>query len=127
MVNDQKSKESDFQRFFERNYWMFGIDYIGIEPQKKISQNDIPDFLLKRYDGYFDILDLKLPIPTLFINQGNKLHPRSELNYGCSQIDSYLGYLNENVEKIKTELCLKIYRPQGFLVIGRSNPLERID
>ncbi len=30
IVNDPKSKELDFQRFFEKNYWMFGIDYMRL-------------------------------------------------------------------------------------------------
>lgn len=125
MVNNPNSKELDFQQFFERNYWMFGIDYIGITPRKKISMKDIPDFLLERYDGFNDILDLKLPIPALFKEVGNKFHPRDDLSKGCSQIDTYIGYSNENVEKIKKEIGRKLYRPKGILVIGRSNINEK--
>lgn len=121
MLKNPKYKELDFQRFFERNYWMFGIDYIGIIPQKKISMEDIPDFLLERYDGFNDILDLKLPTPSLFRKIGNKLHPRDKLSKGCSQIDIYIGKSNENMEKIKKEIGKKLYRPKGILVIGRSN------
>lgn len=125
IVNNCKSKEHDFQQFFERNYWMFGVNYIRIAPQKKIGEKDIPDFLLERYDGFHDILDLKLPIPNLFKKKGNKLHPRHELNDGCSQIEYYIGYANENVIKIRNEIRKKIYRPKGVLVIGRSNSLEK--
>lgn len=125
LVNNPNTKELDFQRFFEKNYWMFGIDYIGIIPQIKISTKDIPDFLLERYDGFNDILDLKLPIPALFKKVGNKLHPRDELNNGVSQIDIYIGFSNENVEGIKKEIGKKLYRPKGILVIGRSNTDEK--
>ena len=125
MVNNQNSIEEDFQQFFEHNHWMFGIDYIGATPTKKISETDIPDFLLERYDGFHDILDLKLPIPNLFKKKGNKLHPRHELYDGCSQIEYYVGYSNENVRKIATEIREKIYRPKGILVIGRTNSHEK--
>ena len=124
IVNDPNSKEKDFQKFFECNYWMFGVDYIGMTPTKKISENDIPDFLLERYDKFHDILDLKLPIPSLFKKVGNKLHPRHELSGGCSQIEHYIGYSNENVKQIQNEILEKIYRPQGILVIGRTNSHE---
>ena len=124
MVNNPNSKEKDFQNFFEYNYWMFGVDYIGMTPTKKISENDIPDFLLERYDKFHDILDLKLPIPSLFKTVGNKLHPRQKLYDGCSQIEQYIGYSNENVKQIKNEINEKIYRPRGILVIGRTNSHE---
>lgn len=124
LIANQKSKENDFQQFFERNHWMFGIDYIDATPTKKISDEHIPDFLLERYDGFHDILDLKLPIPNLFKKIGNKLHPRHELNDGCSQVEHYLAYSNENLAKLKEELQEKIYRPKGFLVIGLTNAHE---
>jgi len=124
MVNNPNSKEQDFQKFFENNSWMFGVDYIGMTPTKKISEKDIPDFLLEKYDGFYDILDLKLPIPSLFKKVGNKLHPRREVYDGCSQIEYYIGYSNENVKKIQNEIRERIYRPKGILVIGRTNSLE---
>lgn len=121
MVNNPTSKESNFQQFFEKNYWMFGVDYVGATPTEKMGDKNIPDFLLERYDGFHDILDLKLPIPNLFKKIGNKLHPRHELNDGCSQIEYYIGYSNENTN----ESDKIIYRPQGILIIGRSNSNEK--
>ena len=125
LVNDPDTQERDFQQFFEMNHWIFGVDYKGATPQEQISDQHIPDFLLEKYDGYYDILDLKLPIPELFKTVGNKLHPRHELSEGCSQVEHYISYSIENIKTIEEEIKKKIYRPQGILVIGRSNIYEK--
>ncbi len=102
---------------------MFGVDYKCAIPQEKISDEDIPDFLLEKHDGYYDILDLKLPILNLFKTKGNKLHPRHELIEGISQIEIYIDHSTTDMKAI--EKGVKIYRPQGILVIGRSNDSEK--
>ena len=125
LVKDPNTTEREFQQFFEQNYWMFGVEYIEAISQEKISDKDIPDFLLKKYDEFYDILDLKLPIPKLFKNIGNKRHPRHELSEGCSQIENYIDYSIENTKKIEDDMQKRIYRPQGILVIGRSDISEK--
>lgn len=125
LVSNLETKESDFQDFFETNFWMFGVDYKNAIPQEKISDEDIPDFLLEKHNGYHDILDLKLPIQNLFKKKGNKLHPRHELTEGVSQIDIYIDRSTAAMKKIESEKGVKIYRPQGILVIGRSDDSEK--
>jgi hypothetical protein len=125
LVNDPDTQERDFQQFFEINHWMFGVDYKGATPQEQICNQHMPDFLLEKYDGYHDILDLKLPIPELFKKMGNKIHPRHELSEGCSQVEYYISYSTENAKRIEADIKKKIYRPKGILVIGRSNISEK--
>jgi hypothetical protein len=119
LINTTTSDEKDFQEFFEKNYWMFGLEYVGCKPQYK-KGGDIPDFLLERYDGFCDILDLKKPVKNLFKKVGNKLHPRHYLSDAYSQVDIYLEHFNKEQNKKEP----KIYRPRGILVIGRKNKDE---
>ena len=60
LINDENSKETDLQRFLEDNPWLLGLDYSRVLPRQAILRGTL-DFLLARFDGFYDLLELEEP------------------------------------------------------------------
>lgn len=62
LLDDPETNETDMQRFLERqpNLWLLGLDYAVMRPRKAAVSGSM-DFLLERYDGFHDLLELKSP------------------------------------------------------------------
>ncbi len=102
---------------------MFGPEYVEAIPQVQSNGNK-PDFLLKRYDDFHDLVELEKPYPTLFVKRGKDLDPRWELTHGVSQINRYYEQFFKDEEFTKKERRIYIYRPKRILIIGRTNNSE---
>lgn len=60
LLGDPSSGETALQSFIERHPWLLGLDYVSVRPRRAIPRGSI-DFLLERFDGYHDLLELKDP------------------------------------------------------------------
>jgi hypothetical protein len=60
LLNNPSAGETDLQRFLEEHPWLFGLDYISVRQKTNICRGQT-DFILERYDGTLDILELKGP------------------------------------------------------------------
>ena len=121
--------ERDMQKFLKENIWIFGTEYKKISKQERnITIHSRYDFLLKRYDGYFDILELKSPSAKLFVKtQGNKKTISNDLKDAISQVMRYLSEARTHYLHIKEETGLDLYFPKGIIVIGRKGNTEDIE
>jgi hypothetical protein len=52
--------ERDLQRFIEANPWLLGLEYTRVRHRHPVPRGEL-DFILDRYDGYHDVLELKDP------------------------------------------------------------------
>lgn len=52
--------ETALQRFIQQHPWMVGLDYVSVRARRPIPRGQL-DFCLERYDGFYDILELKSP------------------------------------------------------------------
>lgn len=52
--------ETDVQRFLEQHPWIVGLTYVRARPRVEIPRGAL-DFVLDRYDGFLDFLELKGP------------------------------------------------------------------
>jgi hypothetical protein len=60
LLDDEASSETTMQRFVEENLWLLGLDY-AVMRMRKSGVSGAMDFLLQRYDGFHDLLELKSP------------------------------------------------------------------
>ncbi|MDD2786018.1 MAG: DUF4263 domain-containing protein [Patescibacteria group bacterium] len=60
LLNYPASTETDLQHFLEENPWLLGLDYLRVRPKASVPRGAL-DFILERYDGHQDILELKGP------------------------------------------------------------------
>jgi len=87
-----------------------------------------PDFFIKRKDGYFDILDLKLAkIDRKSLTKGKDLRKKfvDYVYEGISQLVNYEAYFNfeKNAAYAWKKFGIKINNPRLILVVGNDENL----
>jgi len=113
--------------FLKENTWMFGTNYTRMfKSEKIITIKSKNDFLLKRFDGYFDILELKPPNSSLFVKtRGKKRVQSKDLKNAISQVMFYLADARTYYLSIKEQTGLDLYFPEGIIVIGRRKKEDK--
>ncbi|USN45757.1 MAG: DUF4263 domain-containing protein [Candidatus Woesearchaeota archaeon] len=129
LLDNPKEDEKKIQEWLFQHPWVFGPNYLENSKEEITRTGDRIDFLLERYDTYFDIIELKLPSHDLFLKKSNKDKDISrEYTMGAKvkdAISQLIGYL-ETYELDKTSKYwdsnskISIHKPKGILVIGRT-------
>ena len=120
LLENSDVNELKIHKFLKDNTWMFGTEYTKIvKSEKNMTIKSRTDFLLKRFDGYFDILELKSPKCKLFTGYRNKKTISKDLKNAISQIMIYLADARTYYLSIKDQSGIDIYFPKGIIVIGR--------
>lgn len=126
--------EGHFQKLFKNNHWVFGPNYEDVIPKKKADAENQPDFVLKRYDGFSDVVEIESPQKKLFRkpNKSGKTQPSAYLIQAISQAMDYIESYNSNYEKLftkdvekKVEIPMKPYNPQGIVIIGKDEETDK--
>lgn len=60
LIEEPNSTETDVQNFLENNPWIVGLPYVSARARVEIPRGEL-DFVLDRFDGFFDIVELKGP------------------------------------------------------------------
>jgi hypothetical protein len=60
LLDSPDSTETDLQLFIENSPWLLGLDYVNVRPRKALPRGAM-DFILERFDGFHDLLELKSP------------------------------------------------------------------
>jgi hypothetical protein len=60
LIHMSATSETDVQKFLEVNPWIVGLPYISARGRVEIPRG-ILDFVLDRFDGFFDVIELKGP------------------------------------------------------------------
>jgi phosphoglycolate phosphatase-like HAD superfamily hydrolase len=134
LLDDPATGETAMQEFIEQNLWLLGLDYAKMIPQQRLLSGRM-DFILERFDGYQDVLELKDPQDPIVVVSGD---PQSEAApppsaYGLSpvlaqalgQVHSYRDRLTRHADATEDLLGLPLSRdPRLIIVIGRADRLD---
>jgi len=113
--------EEVWQRFFSANPWILGTDFVEILDERKIDVNNITDYLLKSFDGFVDIVELKLPTAEFWTSENI---PRSELTQASMQCNRYILQTERKVNDLEFNKKIQgtpIAKPRITLIYGRSS------
>ncbi len=152
MLDQEEDDEREWQKFFERNKWIFGfgLDYIWVEgfQNKKLEQtttgSDItragkrPDAFLKTQADISTtvFVDIKTPLKPLVTNSSYRPDtwpPSSELVGGISQIQKTIeSWMERNSGEFKakdnsgdlTGEVVYSFKPKGILIIGKFDQFK---
>lgn len=115
-----KKDEEVWQKFFESNHWILGADCVEILPERVIDEDNISDLPFKDYDGFVNIVELKLSKEPVWTSDSA---PSSQLTRAVMQCAKYITELERrmNDEKKKRKLNATILKPKITLLYGRSN------
>lgn len=118
--------EHFWQKWFSKNKWVLGSDYIQILKERDIDVNHIADYLIKSADGFLDVVEIKRPDLPFWSNKRdhNNLCPSTALTSAITQCLNYLYHIelqSNSVEFIERTNGTKTIKPQCLLVFGRSH------
>ena len=125
---DQDLVELEWQKWFTRNDWVLGSEFVQILENREIDTKNIADFLMQAYDGFLDIVEIKRPEGNLQFwaaRQINKNYVQSsDLTQAITQANNYIYEVEReaNSDKfLKTVGYVKTIKPRCILIFGRSN------
>lgn len=121
--------ETDMQHFIEANPWLLGLDYAVMRPRQPIVEGTV-DFLLQRFDGFHDLLELKSPQDPIVVTpqrvEGRAPAPSTyalspSLAKALAQAHVYRDRLTQHAQAQERLLGLSETRdPRLVIVIGQS-------
>lgn len=119
LLNASVRNENSLQKVLTNYPILFGTEYIEVLDKHSFGSEYEADYVLKRYNGLYDVVEIEASTLNIYTKQGN---PSSQLVHAEQQIMDWLEWIEHNSsyarEKIK-----KLYSPKGYVVIGRSNTL----
>jgi hypothetical protein len=115
---EEGQPESFFQELFDENWWMLGSRYIDRVDRDRYSPDDIIDVTLVRGDGFAELVELKRPDANLFVDDGGRLTPSSEVHRAVYQCSHYLAKLEQLRDHIRGEYQIDTLRVRGRVLIG---------
>ena len=126
----ETSGVDSWQSWIYRNNWLFGVNYKHPIEKTKINLTGVmPDYLFPTVDGFFDILEIKLPNDEVILE--DKSHPgawkwTSESNTAIGQVVHYLGEIDRLRYEIERGVLTKygyetsLLKPRAYILIGNS-------
>lgn len=122
------AREHDWQRWFSKNNWILGSDFVRVVDERAIDTQNIADYLVQAFDGFLDIIEIKRPggglrfwAPSL--DHGNYI-PSNDLIKAITQANTYVFELEReiNSQKFKERVGgVRTAKPRCVLVFGRSH------
>jgi len=122
---------NSWQSWIYRNNWLFGANYKKPIEKVKINITGImPDYLFPTLDGFVDILEIKLPVDKVIIE--DKDHAGSwrwtaEANSAVGQVINYLCEIDrlrfeiEKAVKDNYDYEISLLRPRAYILIGNNS------
>ena len=122
MLESSDLLEEDFMMFFKENPWLLGVGlkYKNILPGQKAGADFRVDFLLERYDGYCDIIELKRHTDDVIVGGDKNWRLSARCNGAISQILRYMDYYERNVARECYDSGIDVYKPKALVIIGRT-------
>lgn len=129
-----ESKEKDIQSWLYDHPWIFGPTYVEGSKEVINRKGDRIDFLLQRYDTFYDVIELKLPSCKLFVGKQEDVPEQgisreytmsADIKDAISQIIGYLETYEIDKTNIQWEKGISIHKPRGIIVIGRSDDTNK--
>ena len=113
--------ESYWQSWFSENKWLLGSDFAQIIDERRIDTENIADYIMKAFDGFVDLVEIKKPNRMPFW-ASSKDHdnyvPSSELIKAITQCLNYLRAIEEEANSVKfvQRTKSKVIKPRCILI-----------
>ena len=126
MLN-QDLLEKEWQKWFAENDWVLGSEFVKIIDEREIDTDNIADYLMKAYDGFLDIIEIKRPSLEFPFWADKKDHnnfiPSGELVKAITQATAYIYEveMEANSSQVLERVGhVKTIKPRCVLIYGRS-------
>lgn len=122
---EEEEDEHAWQKWFQRNPWVLGSEYVAVLEDRKIDTENTSDYLVQAADTHLDLIEIKRP--SLIFWHSKKDHdnlvPHSDLVKALTQAQNYLYQLEREMNSLKAteRYGLPIAKPRALLIFGRSH------
>lgn len=129
LIGNPTSTETDTHEYIIENPWLLGLDYVNARHEIQISRGRV-DFLLEKYDGCHDLMELKSPNHRIILSSDERVAASSptqyrlspELSNAIAQINRYLFVLDRDSQYLSGELGIENAKhPKAYILIGKSS------
>jgi len=112
----------DFKQFFIKNSWLVGVGnkYGNIVPYEESEEYPRVDLSLETFEHDYDIMILKPHIDSIILGSEEEWRLSEECEIGISQVYRYFRWYKQTVETEHYKPDIDVYKPTGFIVIGRN-------
>jgi hypothetical protein len=140
-INDKAFDEKKWQKFLHEEVFFFISNYIesirevNVNLSKADEGEKKPDFVWIDLYGFLDVFEIKTPFTDILAKRIDKSHKNyyfsSEASKAISQVEKYILFLENNVDKYEKELSKQTLlpftalKPKAFLIIGNSEEFEK--
>ncbi|HSS42456.1 MAG TPA: Shedu anti-phage system protein SduA domain-containing protein [Solirubrobacterales bacterium] len=119
--------EGPWQKWFEKNDWVLGTEFVRTIDERPIDVDHIADYLMQAYDGFLDLIEIKRPEGALkfwadALDHGNYI-PHSDLVKAITQANRYILEVEREANSVKfleRVEGVKAIKPRCVLIFGRS-------
>ncbi len=118
----ENPKESEWQRWFSENTWVFGSSYVKIIDRKIDIRNEV-DFFARSSDGFINIVEIKRSGEEVLCldKSHNNYRASGVLNEAIAQCINYIRVLNSKSNNIDDNKRLgPILNPECLIIIGSA-------
>ena len=117
--------ESYWQNWFATNKWVLGSDFAQIIDERKIDTENIADYIMRAFDGFVDLVEIKKPNGMPFwasTKDHDNYVPSSDLVKAITQCLNYIHAIEQeaNSAKFIQRTKSKVIKPRCILIFGRS-------
>lgn len=132
IVSTAGVSETEIHQFLESDPWIVGLAYVRVRARVEIPRGEV-DFVLDRYDGFFDILEMKSPDDAIFVgSRPSGERPASASAYSLSrplsqavaQAHLYRSILERSGHLSEQYGLTDTRQPRVIILIGRSGDLS---
>ena len=120
--------EGNWQKWFEKNSWVLGSEFVRVLDERIIDTKNISDFLMEAYDGFLDVVEIKRPAGGMTfwakIQDHDNYYPSLDLVKAITQASKYILEVEREANSIKflnRVDQVKTVKPRCILIFGRSN------
>lgn len=118
--------ESYWQDWFADNKWVLGSEFAQILDERHIDTENIADYIMKAFDGFVDLVEIKKPNGLPFwasAKDHDNYVPSADLVKAITQCLNYIYAVEREANSVKfiERTKSKVIKPRCILVFGRSN------
>ncbi len=119
LITTNPNDEPAFQRFLETNPQLLDPMAIEVWPEPNLFGSRKPDFVVKRSDGSYLVVEIECPAKTLITWAG---HPSAEVTHAEHQVTDYRNYMLSHIGTVK-DFFSGFSDPDCLVVVGLESTL----
>lgn len=119
LISENANDEPVFQRFLEANPQLLDPMAVEVWPEPNLFGSRKPDFVVKRSDGSYLVVEIECPGKTLITRAG---HPSADVTHAEHQVTDYRSYMLRHIGNVK-DVFPGFSDPDCLVVVGLESTL----